>query len=382
MSLARFVLVSLPKTATTPDGFNPMEWLEQGFLEGRTEVSSINLPSFKLSTLDQLVTQSDELAKIDEQLSNAVSKAVEIMGAVKGDFARRVEDKHAVQYIKELEWKSSKYRLDKPLYQIITMISQEAFQLESDLKTKYSEYQSAKTALLTSQRKQNGDLTIKALHDIVKPEIFTETEYLTTKLVVIPKSQEKTFLHSYERLSQFVVPRSAVHVATDSEYHLYAVTLFKKYEAEFVTACINHSYKIRDFVYSEELINSLREEQSQAEIIERDLKNDTIRLASAAYSDIMSAWFHIKLVRIYVESVLRYGLPPDFVTAFIKLPKDIDVSTAKDKLRDAFGHIGKRGFELDGNGKIKKDGDAGLHEFAAIVDLDYEPFVLYDVELK
>jgi V-type H+-transporting ATPase subunit C len=37
---------------------------------------------------------------------------------------------------------------------------------------------------------------------------------------------------------------------------------------------------------------------------------------------VYSGWIHLKVIRGFVESVLRYGLPVDFVTAFIEpVPK-------------------------------------------------------------
>jgi len=42
-------------------------------------------------------------------------------------------------------------------------------------------------------------------------------------------------------------------------------------------------------------------------------------MAKSAFSDTFQAWLHLEALRIYVESVLRYGLPPEFVSAVIQV---------------------------------------------------------------
>ena len=45
-----------------------------------------------------------------------------------------------------------------------------------------------------------------------------------------------------------------------------------------------------------------------------------IRWCRAHFGEAFSAWMHVKLVKSYVESVMRYGLPVDF-SAFMVAPK-------------------------------------------------------------
>ena len=49
------------------------------------------------------------------------------------------------------------------------------------------------------------------------------------------------------------------------------------------------------------------------------IKNELVRMTKAAFADIFQAWTHLKALRIFVESVLRYGLPPEFISAVIKV---------------------------------------------------------------
>lgn len=368
--LAKYIALSLPQS------INSHEWLEQSLNGGKCPLYKFVLPDFQIGTLDSLVQQSEELSKLDLQLSGSVGKVVDVLNSVTDNTSSRaVNGKQVLSYVESFQWNTSKYRLDKPLTQLVKMISDEAITLDNDVRSSYQSYQNAKTNFLAADRKKNGDLSIKSLHEIVKPEYFVlDSEHLITVLIAVPKNLVSDFEKSYESLTEFVIPRSAKVIATDQEYSLYTVTLFKKFEQEFINLAREHKWHPRnDFVYSEETLNELRKEFDISRATESKSKNDLIRLAKTAYSDIFAAWLHIKAMRIYVESVLRYGLPPQFDCHLIKFDKANmkTLSKAKKELISKFGYLGGDGMSNNTN----------LHEYASLVDAEYEPFVLYEMEI-
>lgn len=44
-----------------------------------------------------------------------------------------------------------------------------------------------------------------------------------------------------------------------------------------------------------------------------------VRLCKANFGEVFAAWMHVKALRVFVESVLRYGLPPDFQPMVVKV---------------------------------------------------------------
>lgn len=392
--VANYLMIALPKSAGSEDSLHL--FLQKDVNGGEVKLTPFKLPSFKVGTLDSLVEQSDELAKIDNQLHASISKVLEIAGNVLTPLAAlssgssstnetqaprmKIDGKTVDEYLETFQWNTSRYRLDKPTEQLIKNISEEAFNLDSDLKTAYSSYNVARSNLLAAQRKQTGDLTVKSLHDIVNKDDFVlGSEHLTTDLLVVPKSLKSAFLNSYETLTPYVVPRSAHKITEDSEYNLYGVTLFKKYEKQFLTAAREAKWIPREFNYSEEAISKMRNEYEAATKSEASLKNDLIRLSKEAYMEMTSAWVHIKLLRTFVESVLRYGLPPEFSCFLLKLKNEKAINRAKKDLLSKFEYLGGNAFSTDKKGRIQKDNS--LHEYASLVDQDYEPFVLYHIEL-
>lgn len=368
--LAKYLALSLPQS------INAREWLEQSLNGGKSSLYKFVLPDFQIGTLDSLVQQSDELNKLDSQLSTSVAKVVDILNSVtQSSSSKTVNGKQVLNYVESFQWNTSKYRLDKPLTQLVSLISNEAITLDNDLRSSYQTYQNAKSNFLAADRKKNGDLSIKSLHEIVRPEYFVlDSEHLITVLIAVPKNLISDFEKSYETLTEFVIPRSAKVIATDQEYSLYTVTLFKKYQQDFINQAREHKWHPRnDFVYSEETLNNLRKEFDLSKATESKSKNDLIRLATTAYSDIFAGWVHIKAIRIYVESVLRYGLPPQFDCYLIKFDKANfkNMSKSKKELVSKFGYLGGDGM----------NNNANLQEYASLVDTEYEPFVLYEMEI-
>lgn len=205
-----------------------------------------------------------------------------------------------------------------------------------------------------------------------------ESEYLTTLLIAVPKSQSKEFLSSYETLVPMVVPRSASVIAQDEEFILYNTTLFQKYAPEFSLKARERKWIPREFHYSEALIEDLKKEQQVAAQAERKQWGDIVRLSRTAYADVIANWAHLKAIRIFVEAVLRYGLPPNFINTSLYI-----TAKSQKKVEDAlvakFGYLSGNAFQKDKKGNLKTDSD--LHEYGALVDTDYKPFVYFELDL-
>lgn len=392
-----YLLLSLPTTSGSKSSIS--QWLEANVNSGKVELREVQFPSFKVGTLDSLVQQSEELGKLDHQLHTSISKVLETISNLvssgsgvsslgSGSSSNiganlpklKVDGMDPIDYFEKFQWKQSRFRFDKSIEELIKLISNEGLQLDSDLRSQYQIYNNAKSNLLACQRKQNGDLSVKSLHGVVSKDDFVlGSDHLKTVLLAVPSSLESQFLDSYESVSPFVVPRSARKISSDAEYVLYGVTLFKKYENQFLTASRENKWIPRDFEYSDEIIEKLKNEFSIAQKQESTLKNDLMRLSKEAFSEITICWVHIKLLRAFVESVLRYGLPPTFYCYILKVNNAKDLGKAKADCIERFGYLGGNAFTKDNKGKVVKDNS--LHEYASLVDTDYEPFVIYEVHV-
>lgn len=116
-----------------------------------------------------------------------------------------------------------------------------------------------------------------------------------------------------------VVPRSSVEVAQDDEFTLYTVTTFKKFSAEFQHKCREMKWTPRDYKYVEGGKEEERKEIERVSRDERKIWGEALRLTRNGWSEAVMIWIHILTLRVFVETVLRYGLPLDYVCGLVKV---------------------------------------------------------------
>lgn len=145
------------------------------------------------------------------------------------------------------------------------------------------------------------------------------SEYLQQHLIAVPKNQVRDYLQSYESLCPMVVPRSSQELAKDDEFSLFAVTVFKKHSAEFVHKVRERRWTPREWKFTEGGREAEEREQKKLENDERRVWGEALRLGRTGYSDAVMAWIHVLALRVFVETVLRYGLPLSFVCGLVKV---------------------------------------------------------------
>jgi V-type H+-transporting ATPase subunit C len=225
-------------------------------------------------------------------------------------------------YLSNFQWNKVKYRADKPIAELLSSLQSEVSSVDSDVKSKFAQYNNTKTNLASMQRSKTGNLSQKSLTSIVNPEWLLKpdaSEYLQQHLIAVPAQQVKEFLQTYESLTAMVVPRSASLLAKDDEFHLYAVTVFKKHSAEFLHKCRESRWTPREWKFHEGGKEAEEEELRKLEKEERKVWGEALRLGRTGYSDAVMAWMHVLALRVFVETVLRYGLPLNFVAGIVKV---------------------------------------------------------------
>lgn len=132
-----------------------------------------------------------------------------------------------------------------------------------------------------------------------------------------------------------VVPRSANQLASDSEFTLFTVAVFKKHAAEFVHKCREKRWTPRDYKYK---AGGKEEEAKEVDKLEKDEKRywgEALLLVRTSYSESAMIWIHVLALRVFVETVLRYGLPLDFVCGLVQVCwrtlNTVHILTFKDK---------------------------------------------------
>ena len=166
----------------------------------------------------------------------------------------------------------------------------------------------------------SGNLSNKSLASVVPPNLVVrDSEYIETHLVAVPNQLARDFPKIYETISPWVVPRSGVKVDSDDEFTLFAVTTFKKYSQEFIHKCREEKWTPRDYKFKEGGREDEKKEVEKVEKEERKLWGEVLRLARTNWGEAVMAWIHVLALRVFVETVLRYGLPLSFVCGLVQV---------------------------------------------------------------
>ncbi|KAN0000508.1 hypothetical protein ACTFIZ_000961 [Dictyostelium cf. discoideum] len=317
-----------------------------------SENKKFNTPALRVGTLNSLITLNDELQKIDTIVEATTKKIarqlVDLVGTKPGKDKSLSINGHTIpQYLQQFAWDDAKYNLKLSLQEIVEKISsdnlatvnqvvQAVSKIDDDLKLKSSEYSTLSSSVASEERKASGNLQVRTLNDLITADNIVQTDYFTTAFVVIPKQSEKEFLACYETISDFVLGRSAKRVAQDNDYFLYSVILFKKFYENFKTKIVEKKWVVRDFKLED---NKPTQERSKLTEDKKNCRTSLIRWCRLNFPEAFMAWVHLKVVRVFVESVLRFGIPFNFQAILMKPQKGAD-KKVRDILFDQFKYLG------------------------------------------
>jgi len=329
------------------------------------------------------------------------------------------------RYVQQFAWDSAKYPNRRPLKELVQLIAGGASSIEEELKQLQQSFSDKLVALQDVKRRKDGNLLSADLNDVLNDTIMqhikvVNTEYLKTLFIAIPNNLQELFLRTIPTLGNDlvgyggpdwtrdgtklgepvfygpnvdrhkvrgspVVPDSIQLVHKDHDSMLYAVTILRgqyeagyyendefqqgtkvDFESEFIKACREKRFVVRaDFEYdpTQSSKSSMALEQLQVEV--DGMQSALTRWCKNHYGDVFVAWMHIKVIRIFVESVLRYGLPVDFTAVLYKIHRNREHDLIK-ALDQNLGSTQHAHLKDDDN----QDDEEEYHDF---VMLKFEP---------
>ncbi|XP_033751589.1 V-type proton ATPase subunit C 1-A-like [Pecten maximus] len=339
-----------------------------------------SIPDLKVGTLDILVGLSDELGKLDAYCESVTRKISHYMGDVLEDNHKLQENLLAngvdlVTYMTRFQWDLAKYPIKQSLRNIAQIVSKQVSQIEGDLKSKASSYNNLKGSLQNLERKATGNLLTRNIGDLVKKEDFVlNSDYLQTLLVVVPKINQHDWHLKYETLTDMIVPRSTRVLFEDDENCLCSVTLFKRVVDEFKHKCRENRFMVRDFTYNEEELAAGKTEITKLEADKKKQFGPLVKWLKVNFGECFSAWIHVKALRVFVESVLRYGLPVNF-QAMLLQPHRKSMRNLRTVLGQLYSHLD--------NTALATTSDAGHMDIPGLGmgSQEYYPYVYYKINL-
>lgn len=344
-------------------------------------VSKFDIPTndLRVGTLDTLVALSDQLTKDDyyaEQLTKRLSSQLENLLENSKDKlleCLQANDSTLQRYLERFRWDTAKFNVALQADSLRQDINRKLTEIDTDMKAKFQSYRKVQNHLAQLEKKQSGSLLVRDVSSVVRPEQFVrDSEYLVTLLVVVPLRKKDEWLATYETLNDYVVPRSSERIdVEDKEFALFTVTVFRRVVDDFKEACRVYRFVVKDFEFNQE---ALAEEKQLLMELRGDIRkkfNMLVKWCSTMFSEAFVAWTHLKALRIFVESVLRYGLPVRFVAAIVE-PKAKNGVKMRKALNAAYKH-------LDGT---TDDADEGNTPIVSGIGLrEYFPYVNFNLDI-
>jgi len=377
MNTCEYWLISAPGEKTCQQTYDKLNQATS-----KQQLSSnwkFHIPDLKVGTLDQLVGLSDDLGKLDTFVEQITRKVANYLGDVLEDQRDKLGENllangvDLATYVTQFRWDMAKYPIKQSLKNLSEIISKQVSQIEADLKTKSTAYNSLKSSLQSIEKKQVGSLVTRNVADLVKKEHFVlNSEYLVTLLVVVPLANINDWNNKYEKLTDMIVPRSSQLIYQDNDHALLSVNLFHKVVDEFKQKARENKFLVRDFTYDEEQLKSGKNELTKLHTDKKKQFGPLVRWLKVNFGESFTAWIHVKALRVFVESVLRFGLPVNF-QGMVLLPQKKQTKKLRDTLNDLYFHLDSAGGI--GGGEDVPTGLAGFGQG------EYYPYVYYKMNI-
>jgi len=375
----KYWLISVEKTRE--DSFNTLNKKTNDEL-GLSFNYKFPVPDLKVGTLDSLMLLTDQLDKIDTLVMSTTRKiALQLFDIVdvKETTTNSKYDSLTVnnytidQYLQYWKWEEGKYAPTHPLKTLSDLIHTQVAKIDEELKIKANEYTNLVHALASEERKAGGNLLTRDLSDLIKPSHVVDSEYMETLFVAVPKFSFKQWASNYERLTDFVLPRSSEMIEQDNEYGLFRVVVFRRVADDFKNAARDSKFIVRDFKYDPQRSGKADKKKLEAE--KEKLRKALIRWCKTNFSETFVAWIHLKAIRVFVESVLRYGLPTNF-QAIILLPNKNKANKLRKTLHQLYGDSNSKALYTEKPSVEEEEGGEEGQFFPYVfleINVDFQP---------
>ncbi|CCW61232.1 unnamed protein product [Phytomonas sp. EM1] len=298
-----------------------------------------SIPMLKIGTLDSLMEASDKLTKLDAQMETSVKRLVGLMEEISGKprnivttfRINQTQEMSPSGYLKNFMWSTQQFDPQDSILLLIDKLDKINQSAEERVRVKLTEYNDLRNKILVANKKLDGNLSIRPIHELVDrsrsdSQSIVDTDLLVTVFVAVPVSQQKEWLHEYWRMNEYVCPQSNHVIAEDKEYVLNSVVVFRKVADDFKSACRKKRYVVREIAKDNDFSPAELKDTQQLE----ERKRKTLyALLWQQYCVCFVAWIHLKAMRVFVESVLRYGLPSLFVSFVLDASSDKEVEVRK-----------------------------------------------------
>lgn len=355
------------------------------------EVCKFDVPeNLKFGSFDSLIKMMDDLAKTDTQVEGVLRRVerqmVDLDSNADFNVLFRQKTMTLESYVRSFQWDDTKFPRHRNLADNLQQLFLTIQRIDEDVKTKAYGYADVKGTIANLKKGagttlMGADLTEVLTPDVVKHDDFVAKEHISTVLVIVPKGQEKEFLANYEKADPFVVPRSAkqfqklengslTNIEDKDGNALWRIVCFKKSVDATKKALKEFKCIVREWSYEP---NAYKESLQHMDKLQADFQKAELTLkrhCAHAFSDTLSAWMHLKAMRVFVEAVLRYGVPANFAPFIVRPTSAKTIPKLRSTLTDVFAASSLFGQTYIGG---EKQGDEAEEAYYPYVSIPFQP---------
>ncbi|CAL54674.1 ATPase, V1 complex, subunit C [Ostreococcus tauri] len=354
-------LVSLPLLGTSAEEqFGTLRRHTSGANELSTNVR-VRVPELRVGTLDSLLALSDDLVKTCALAESTLDKVrrqhVDLTSTSDRSTGREltIDGESVEKFLTTFEWDEGKHPCRRALRETVEKLSERLGRIEDEFKLKCGQLSTSRNHLNSLGRRTGGGVNSKDLSELINPADLVESENLTTLVVQVPKMRTEDWVSNYETLSNFVVPRSSKVLYAEGDTELRTVVLFRRVVDAFINAAREIGCTAREYSHDPEASRAAKDQKDALEREFAERKESLTEWCEISYGEIFSTMMHLCTVRIFVESILRYGLPPDFQTVLMR-PNMKNATKLRKVLNQEFGKDASSHWDDDGGGDEERTG--------------------------
>ncbi|TNV74115.1 hypothetical protein FGO68_gene17105 [Halteria grandinella] len=351
----------------------------------------VDKSKFKIGTLDQLMELNETLVKVDSTLDSTCKKMEKIAReTATNDTFVEVPDKGKVnpfEYVKTFQWENRKYTQGKSLLEIAASINDRMKMIDNDIKKIQDELTEARNNHAQLVKKDGNNFLTQDISgaiygsakNIDPRKYFVETigsEMFATVIVVVHKLHIQKFKSLYEKVLPWstegnfgAVPRSDVSLGIEDNdgNQLWRIVVIKDKLQEYLTEGRKQGLVLRPFVYDAEgykkEIQQITELENKANLLKTQLAQKSLY----AFSELLIALLHLKVLRAFIDGVLRFGIPPQFFIGIVEANKGCEKGVLA-SLNEKFDDKTLAGM-YGNSGKDDGAGDIGHDDFFSFVSI-------------
>jgi len=342
--------------------------------------NKVPIDRLKVGTLDKLIALSDDLGRVDASGKNVVQKLHRTYSELEesDETLLPIYNKSVRGYITNFKWDEGHFNPRTQLRDLVQSIHSNMVKTAEHLRKWTSALSEIQNQLAAIERKKTGSLMNKALNEFIDFKDWHQGNYIRSALVVVPKTKCDEFLAKYEFFEdtpandayyqmlhkkaeiheaehkeeamleeedhhstheqkenesshemgklraaecRVVVPESHKKLTEDGEFALFQVLLLERGYQWFKYVAMKNGFAVRDFNITE--LESGDDEKTLQDLQRKEAqqKRKLKLFCKNTFSETFTNWIHLKMIRTFVESVLRFGLPVDFSISVVKPQK-------------------------------------------------------------